>query len=164
MVLVKIEQANRQRLRLSDQTARLESVAALLVDKYARSIYNSIFFETLFLKLGVIRTSDQIERVVGVEVGPPHRVGQGVDSGQLALLEMRIAQITPIRHASAARAGAMGEHDIKQAIAINIHSIYSPGIDIRQRLALKVELAAIPQNRALTIGAGKDQVEQPIAI
>ena len=58
----------------------------------------------------------------------------------------------------------MGEGDVEQAVAVHVHDGDAACEGIVKRLGFKVQIAQIPEDLALAVDAGEDQIEIAVIV
>ena len=58
----------------------------------------------------------------------------------------------------------MGEGDVEQSVAVHVHDGDAARVEIVQRLGLEGQIAQIPEDLALVVNAGEDQIEIAVAV
>ena len=164
-IAVQVDQANGEGLGLPVQHLRRPMVALLEIDDDACLLVLRRILDAVLLQFGGVGRRHQVERAVAVQVAPRHGIRVVVDPGQGSAFEAGAcagrALVMPVRDAVQP---AMGEGDIERAVPVDIDDGDAARKAVVERLAGEGEVAVVPQDRALAVDAGEDQVQVAVIV
>ena len=160
-----VEKSQREGFGVGGEHLGLPAVLLLEVEVHAG--LRVVGSDAVLCEFSAVGAGDQVEAAVAVAVSPAHGVGVAVDAGQGVELEARPlscgggALVVPEGDAVAS---SVGEEEIGPAVAVDIDGGDGAGEAGGQRLGGKIEPAFVPQDGAVSVDAGKDQVEQTVLV
>ena len=164
-VAVEVTQVDRQGVGAPSQPLELQQAGAVVaVEEHSAAHHQAVPERAQF---GIVGGAHQVQVAVGVEIGPGDGVGRkpGLEPLVFHALEAGAAAgRVRLGAPPGGQAAGVGEHQVEQAVAVDVHGVDGARQRHRQIGAAEEQVALVPDQGGGIVQAGQDDVDAAVVV